>query len=421
MDQPSIILETAAPPATPATPAKHEVPFGVNEMRLSAREWLAVIAIVAACILATPRLWKKLERFDTAADYRVPYQLSKDYWLYERRLDALEGSRFRVQGSGNTPSSLNPAGTLNPIPVLGDSVIWGEYVRPDGTLPHFLSAQAAQPGRFVNCGVNGLFPLAMEGLVEHYATALHHRKIILHCNVLWMSSPKADLRIQKEETFNHARLVPQFTPRIPCYRADASERLSVLIERNVGFSAWVGHLQNVYFEQKSIPNWTLMDDGGNPPQYPNAWKDPLRQITMVVPGEPAGDPQRGPASARHKPWNAEGASPARFDWVDLDSSLQWHAFQRVVTLLRGRGNDVLVVLGPFNEHMIAEEQRPTYRAMCNGIAAWLAQNHIPHVVPDTLPSAVYADASHPLTAGYDLLAGRIFATAAFQQWLAAPR
>ncbi|MEO8347622.1 MAG: hypothetical protein ABI610_01825, partial [Acidobacteriota bacterium] len=39
-------------------------------------------------------------------------------------------------------------------------------VRPDGTLPHFLNEQSGLPGKFVNAGVNGLFPLALEGLVR---------------------------------------------------------------------------------------------------------------------------------------------------------------------------------------------------------------------------------------------------------------
>ena len=104
-------------------------------------------------------------------------------------------------------------------------MIWGEYVRPDGTLSHFLSEQSGQPGKFVNAGVNGLFPLAFEGLIRDYGEPLRHRKVILHCNVLWMSSPKADLHTEKEERFNHADLVPQFSPRIPCYKADLNRRL----------------------------------------------------------------------------------------------------------------------------------------------------------------------------------------------------
>src|SRR6185369_13244889 len=75
----------------------------VNAMRLDARLWLAVAAVATVVLLATPWLWKKIERFDTGPDYRIPYALSKDYWLYERRLDRL------------APTN---------VVVIGDSVVW---------------------------------------------------------------------------------------------------------------------------------------------------------------------------------------------------------------------------------------------------------------------------------------------------------
>jgi hypothetical protein len=380
----------------PASPAGEEPPFGANEMRLNARQWLVAFAIVLIVMIGLPQLWKRIERFDTGSDYRIPYALSSDYWLYQRRLE----------GIGEAS-----------IPVLGDSVVWGEYVRPDGTLTHFLNQEAGRPGRFVNCGVNGLFPLSMEGLVASYAGSLHDRKVIVHCNVLWMSSPKADLSIDKEETFNHPTLVPQFFPRIPCYRADANTRLSAVAERRIGFFGWVGHIDSVYFDQQSIPRWTLAEDDSDPPHCPNAWRDPLAQITLKVPGEPQNDPLRGPSSSRHKPWTAGGGAPTQFDWVSLDASLQWHAFQRTIRLLRARGNDVLVVLGPFNRFMVAEDQRPTLRPLQDGIVSWLAANKVACVVPDTLPSSLYADDSHPLTDGYALLAKRIYRDPEFQNWL----
>src|SRR5436190_15440753 len=161
------------PPATPVP----DVPF-VNEVRLNSRNWIVAIALIATIIRLMPRVWKKVERFETGPDYRIPYSLSRDYWLYQRRLENI------------------PRGK---IVLLGDSVIWGEYVLPNGTLSHFLNEKAGSGERFVNGGVNGLFPLALEGLVNDYARALHDRKVILHCNVLWMSSPKADLSVQKEE------------------------------------------------------------------------------------------------------------------------------------------------------------------------------------------------------------------------------
>ena len=371
----------------------------VNEMRLGGRQWLLALGIILLVIFLAPRLWEKLERFDTGPDYRIPYSLSKDYWLYQRRLEDKLDSRSIV--------------------LLGDSVVWGEYVRADGTLSHFLNAQGGQADKFVNGGVNGLFPLALEGLVEDYGRTLRNRKVILHCNLLWMSSPKADLQIDKEETFNHSRFVPQFSPRIPCYKADANERLEALVERKVNFVAWVNHLQNAYFEQKSLLNWTLEDDGGDPARYPNSYKNPLAQITFIVPEAPRDDPQRGPKSPRHKPWSESGVATS-FEWVDLGTSLQWGAFRQTVKTLRERGNDVFVIVGPFNEHMLAESNQATYRKLRDGVTAWLKENKIPHLVPEPLPSALYADASHPLTDGYALLAKKTLESDAFKDWQKLP-
>src|SRR5262249_20677082 len=387
---------TAKAPAPGPLAACKDVPFGVNEVRLNSGQWIAAVLIISAVALLTPWIWEKVERFETGPDYRIPYELSKDYWLYGRQLGKADQAT---------------------IVLLGDSVVWGEYVLPDGTLSHFLNQEAGVTNRFVNGGLNGLFPLAPEGLVTYYSSALRNRKVILQCNLLWMTSPKADLSTTKEEQFNHSQLVPQFIPRIPCYKADANERLSAVVQRNVGFISWVNHLQSAYFDQKSILAWTLEDDGATPPHYPNAWKNPVGQITLTVPSGPNNDPQRGPASPRHKPWSENGQATVQFEWVDLNASLQWQAFQRVIRTLRQRKNDVLVVLGPFNEHMMAEDNRAGFHKLRDGVAAWLTQNQIPHVIPETLPSALYADASHPLTRGYQLLARRIFEDDVFRRWL----
>jgi len=367
----------------------------VNTLRLGGRQWLLALGLILLVIFLTPRLWKQVERFDAGPDYRIPYSLSKDYWLFQRRLE----------------DKLPPRSVV----LLGDSVVWGEYVLPDGTWSHFLNAQSGRGNIYVNGGVNGLFPLALEGLVDDYGRALRHRKVILHCNLLWLSSPKADLQTDKEETFNHARLVPQFFPRIPCYRADANERLEALVERKVNFVGWVSHLQDAYFGQKSLLKWTLEDDGGDPARYPNSYRNPLAQITFHVPEAPLDDPQRGPKSPRHKPWTESGGATS-FEWVTLESSLQWAAFRHLVQTLRDRGNDIFVIVGPFNEHMVAEASQTPYRKLRDDVTAWLEANKIPHLAPDTLPSELYADASHPLTDGYALLAKRTLENEAFNNW-----
>jgi hypothetical protein len=103
--------------------------------------------------------------------------------------------------------------------------------------------------------------------------------------------------------------------------------------------------------------------------------------------------------------------------VPLDSSLQWRAFRRVVADLRARGNDVLVLVGPFNENMVAEDNRAAYRQIHDGIVAWLKKNEVTEVAPEPLPTELYADASHPLTEGYELLARELLADKEFKNWI----
>ena len=58
--------------------------FGSNAVRLSAVQWLIAAAIVVAALLAAPALWEKAEPFAPGPDYRIPYSLSSDYWLFSR-------------------------------------------------------------------------------------------------------------------------------------------------------------------------------------------------------------------------------------------------------------------------------------------------------------------------------------------------
>ena len=83
MESPSV---AAKPLAVPTATLGKEAPFGVNEMRLSARHWFVTFVILVLVAVLTPRVWKRIERFETGSDYRIPYELSKDYWLYEQRL-----------------------------------------------------------------------------------------------------------------------------------------------------------------------------------------------------------------------------------------------------------------------------------------------------------------------------------------------
>ena len=373
------------------------VPFGANEIRLDWRQWLAVLVLVAAFIVLLPSVWLLWESIPFEKGFRVPYESSKDYWLYSKWLDYADSE--------------------DSIYLVGDSVVWGEYVSADGTLSAFLNEHSESEHEFVNAGVNGLFPLALEGLVTHYGQRMTNRRVLLHCNLLWMTSPEADLSSEKEQRFNHPNLVAQFRPKIPCYRASYDERLGIAIRRSVPFFGFVGHLQNTYFDQKGLYQWTLADDGEYPPSYPNTYRLPWTAIDFAVSGEPENDPDRGLGSARHKAWSTTGEGTQQFDWVALDRSLQWAAFQRLMQRLLSRGNDVLIVVGPLNRFIMAPENQTLFDARVLEVTSWLAEQGVPSIVPEALPFDLYGDASHPLTAGYRLLAERLWASPEFQRWL----
>src|SRR5262249_44730603 len=105
-----------------------------------------------------------------------------------------------------------------------------------------------------------------------------------------------------------------------------------------------------------------------------------------------------------KPWYEKGMTKQDLPWVDLETSLQWPAFQRVVDLLQQRGNRVFVLVGPFNEHLLTPASLQRYEEVKGAIVAWLEAKQVPHAAPPALPRDQYGDASHPLAAGYAKLA-----------------
>jgi hypothetical protein len=342
-----------------------------NGIRLTGGEWLGVGLFAVLLISLAPTLWKRIEPCMLEPDHRMPHELSNDYWLYERYA-GLAVERYD---------------TL----LLGDSVIWGEYVTRQQTLSHYLN-ELAGGERCANLGLDGAHPLALAGLVEFYGRAVRGKNVLLQCNPLWMSSPRADLQDEKATDFNHPRLVPQFIPRIPAYREQVSGRIGIVVERNLAFSAWTTHLQQAYYDRSDIPAWTL--------EHP--YESPLVPLARGLPA-----PDEG---LRHlpQPWYESGIAEQDYPWVDLETSLQWQAFRRVVRILRDRGNRVFVLVGPFNEHLLTRESKQRYSVVKQTITAWLEGEAVAHAAPPPLPSAQYGDASHPLAEGYRTLARQLW-------------
>ena len=359
--------------------------FASHNIRLSPREWLVAGAIAAAAIWLIPGLWQRVEPFEPGPDYRIPSadsarDLKDDYWMYRRWCrDACRQQK---------------------ILVVGDSAIWAYYVSADQSLPHYLN-ELAGDNRFANLGVNGTHTTALAGLVEYYGRAMAGKRVLLFCNLVWMTSTDADLQTTPEERLNHPRLLPQFSPPIPCYKEPLEVRLGVVVQRHVSLLGWTEHLRIAYFDSGDIAAWTR--------DHPYA--NPLRAITLELPS-----PQEPPPDADARPWTDKGVPPYNSPVVDSQRSIQWAAFQRTVKTLQDRGNRLFVLVGPFNEHMLTQRSRPTYQKLKSEVAAWLEEKRIPHCLPPVLPSELYADGSHPLAAGYQELARRLWADQSFTRF-----
>lgn len=353
------------------------VPYGSNCVRLSLTDWIVVAVILLAVFSLTPALWERAEKFEPSSDYRIPYDLSSDYWLYERYC-RLSCSRYE---------------TL----VVGDSVVWGHFVPMNETLSHYLN-DLAGTGEFANLGDDGTHPAALEGLLRYYGKDISGKNVILHLNPLWMTSPRHDLQTEKEHRFNHPQLVPQFTPKIPCYKASFPDRISTVVNRSVPFMNFRSHLNITSFQSMDITTWTI--------EHP--YENPLGAVAFRF---PASDDYERP---KDSPRPGRGPGQTAFQWVQLKTSMQWLFFRRTVQLLRNRNNRVFVLVGPFNGHMLDADSLDTYRNLKTEIEVWLQKNNVPYFMPEVLPAHLYVDLSHPLGEGYAAIAKGLFENAAFR-------
>ncbi len=349
-----------------------------NSITLGPREWLVAAAIVLAAVIVVPRMGGG-EFASGDPDYRIPYALSEDYWLYDARNRAV-GWRGRT-------------------PVVGDSVIWGHYVPPEATLSHYLSGG---DGEFLNCGVDGIHPLAMAGLIRHYAaglTRIEGQPIILHCNPLWLAGEAEHLHDPKNDfRLNHERLIPQLWPKVATYKEPLSDRIDVAVERWLPFRSVARHVQWTTCGGLDLPNWAMEHPYGASPPRPD--DSPVERKTQLD----------------TRTWRQRGMTPQELSFIGLDESLHWWGFLETVEILRGRGARVFVIIGPLNEHMLSEASRAEYAAMRKAMAERLTADGVECFVPPVLPSAEYADLSHPLAAGYRRLAEMIRAGDAFQRF-----
>ncbi len=355
-------------------------------LRLNRAEWLCVAGLVLLVMCLTPRLWRRIEKTGFGENYRIPYESSKNYWMFTRWAEAAREAHAGV--------------------AIGDSAIWGHYVDRDSTLPAHLSA-ARESGSLANLGVDGLHPVAMYGLIRYHGRAIRDTAVMLHLNPLWMSSPVHDLQVDEEIRFNHPDLVPQLYPDIPAYQPTWATRVGVWHTRHVPFMKWISHMQQTYLEGLDLFNWSI--------QHPR--QSPCSAMDLALPAS-ANQPRSRPMS-----WSARGI-PANqeLQWVTADRSLQWAYFKKTIGLLQHRGNTVFVLIGPFNTYLLREDQVPRYRGLVEDMVRWFeAESDLPFHVAAVPPSADFADASHPLDRGYRFVADDLARSASYRKWSKTPR
>ncbi|MBN1672709.1 MAG: hypothetical protein JXR37_16825 [Kiritimatiellae bacterium] len=358
--------------------------FSSNAVRLSCKEWLVALLLLVLLLAAIPRMWARWEAFAPDVSFRMPYELSEDYWLY---------ARWTRQ-----------AARRYPVLMLGDSVVWGEYVAATNTLPRCFS-RCARRDAFVNIGVNGLHPAAANGLVTHYARAVRNKAVIINFNPLWLHARNVDLTGEAEFRFQHPGLVPQFRPRIPCYKATWRERADRVAARRLSLLGFLNHVKVLYQDNLDLKAWIAE----HPLKNPYAARDALARHME----------ENARPHSRPVPWTKRRMKVQNYPWVPLADSFQWQSFRATLATLRARRNRVFVLLGPFNPYMMEEESRTKYHALRAEIEAWLHEAGIACFrVPD-LPSDVFTDASHTTAEGYAQIADALFAHEPFRQWLAA--
>ena len=388
--------------------------YGPNPLRLSGKDWLAVAVVLTGAFLVVFKGWPKLETISWdekqvslsqvstsqgvaspatenpaepvvhhvgrtgPADYRVPYRLSNDFWSYSRWCES--------------------AAAKYPVLVVGDSVIWGHYVDSRDTLPQCLSRLAGED-RYANLGLSGLHDLALLGLLKYHGNAIAGKKVLLHFDPLWMTTPDQDLQGDKENQFQYEELAPQFSLSLKCYRADTETRLTRYVGQHTPLTTFTTHLLACYFDNDNVPEWTLS----------HPYVSPWRAVTFDVPwsSEPV-------ASAQV--WSKKIKTPAVFPWVMPSESRQWGFFRDTVALLQSRNNDVCVLVGPFNPHSLTPESRQRYRALMEEVVAQLIANGVPHFLVPDLPSEEYGDHNHPLKQGYARIAEALYNDPSFKAW-----
>ena len=346
-----------------------DIPANTNGLHLGVRELLCVLIVAVALVWGVLPSWHRHALQVTLdKDFRFSYALRDDYLLY----------RATVKQACQEFDTL----------FLGDSVIWGMYVRNDSTLTACLN-RAAGEEKYGNLAIDGLHPVAMETLLRNYAGDLCGKKVYLYLNPLWLNTPLYDLSGEGETSINHPRLLPQFDFSLKCYHGTLQERCNAQRERLLDFYALLHHWRVCFFDNRDFKSWIAKHPGENPLSLLRMEISPLEE---------------GHSSNSTVDWYESGIAEQDWPWMALEDSRQWRAFQQCLWILQKRGNDVTVLVGSINPHMQTAESLAKCRALREEMQGRLEKDGVSAILLPELPSEEYGDASHPLAAGYRRLA-----------------
>lgn len=311
---------------------------------------------------AIPYILPSTDNASFTGDYRIPYSMGEDYFLYKMYSKQI--------ASGKT------------IPVIGDSVIWGHYTGKSETLIAQLNRLDTKT-KFTNMGLDGIHPAAMNGLINLYSAKFKDRKIIVGVNLLWMSSPRHDLTGPANSEINHKLLLSQIYPEIPSYRPSLEEKISALITRSIPLFSWIDHIKITRFAEKSFYLWTMENPHESIFKYFSCNNEESKVPEGMQPGK---------------------MQEQNIEWVTTDKSLQWKFMIDTLSSLKDDGNDVAALITPFNTFMMTEKSRKQYYAILAEMEWILREKGITPVIPSALEKKYFADSSHPTAEGYKLIA-----------------
>lgn len=323
---------------------------------------LISFSILLSAAAVIPYALPLTDRSSFTGDYRIPYSMGEDYFLYK-----------------NYSKQISLEKT---IPVIGDSVIWGHYTGSSETLTAQLNRLNTKI-KFTNMGLDGIHPAAMNGLMNQYSTKFKNRKIIVGVNLLWMSSPRHDLTGPVNSEINHKILLPQFFTKIPSYQPSFEEKVSSLTTGAMPLFSWIDHIRITRFAEKSFYLWTMENPHENIMKYFSR-----NNVGFKIP---------------------EGMQPEKMqeqniEWVKTDKSLQWRFMIDTLTSLKDNGDEVAALITPFNTYMMTEKSKTEYFAILAEMEWILREKGITPVIPLIPGKKYFADSSHPTAEGYKLIA-----------------